>query len=801
MTKDSVSRRRFLQTAGVAAGGFLLAGCDDEDPYALEKPAVPGEDRWYSGEEKWVASVCGQCPAGCGIRVRVVEGRAVKIEGNPVCPINRGGLGPKGQAGLQLLYHPDRVRGPLRRAGPRGSGRWKPATWDEAIAEVGKALTELRNQGDPRSLVVLDGEPRGMVPELWVRFLDAFGSPNHIQHRSTTDGIKVLAMQYMHGVGELPAYDWDSTRYVLSFGANLYESWCQTIHFMRASSLMRRGMPGRRVKLVHVAPRFSVTSAKADEWVAIEPGTYGALALGICHVLIEKELYDKNFVSDHTFGFEDWTDEQGKAHRGFKDLVEKDYPVSKAAAVTGVPAGTIERLALEMVEHRPAISVADGNAGAATNGLGTAMAIHALNALLGNLERPGGMLVQQALPLKPWDEVERDEIAEKGHAGPRIDGVGGPRCPLGIGFIQGLPESILSEQPYPAKALILYRSNPVFSKPDGRRWIETLQKVPLVVSCSPLHDESTLWADFVLPDHTYLERWELVEPIPSVGYPIMGFRQPAVVPLYDTMATGDVILRLAKAMESPMSEAFPWKDYRQATTERLKGLLEVENGSIVASKMGELGKGLTRDGGWHAAGYPFEQWEGAFRTPSGKFEFYSQAIAGKLAEVFPDAAVLEAHLAKAGITSRGDDLCLPHWESPRFAGDAAEYPFILIVYRGINHAEGGVRHLPWLKEVPLDRRKAWKDCVEIHPDDARSEGLREDDLVCVESPAGQRSLSVHLNPGVRPGSLAVALGHGIWPPRPEGKDSPSVMSLLANASEPLAGVLALQGTRARVRKV
>lgn len=797
-----LKRRDFLKTAAAAAtGGLILSGCAEKvDPYALKKPGITGKQAWAKGEEKWIASTCGQCPAGCGIRVRVVEGRAVKIEGNQAHPVNQGGIGPKGQSGLQMLYNPDRLHGPMRREGERGSGRWKSIPWDEAIQEISKTLRDLRAQGDPRGLVVVDGEPRGAMPELWGRFLEAYGSPNHVDHWAATDGGKVLAMSYMHGVPELPAYDWKSTRYVLSFGARLFESWCQTIHFTRVSSYLRRGMPGHRVKIVHVAPHNSVTAAKADEWVPIEPATYGALALGLAHILIDEDLYDKAFVRDHTFGFENWTDEEGRTHRGYRDLVMKDYTPEKVEKITGIPVKTIERIAHEMAENHPAIALADGNAAAATNGLGTAMSIHALNALMGNLERPGGLLVQRPIPLSPWPAVVGDETARKGHAALRVDGAGGPYHPLTRGMIQNLPEAILSEKPYPVKALFLYRSNPVFSKPEGRRWIEALRKVPLVVSFSPLPDESTLWADLVLPDHTYLERWDLVEPMPSAGTPVLSMRQPAVAPRFDTMATGDAVIRLAQSLGSPVSEAFPWKDYREALTERLTGILDVPGGSITASDPKELIKEMQKNGGWWASGYPFEQWETAFRTPSGKFEFHSQAIANRLSAMFRDPRELQNYLNSAGVTTRIDDLCLPHWEPSRFAGGAEEYPFVLVAYRGMNYAEGGVRHIPWLRELPLSGRNAWSERCEMHPEDAEHLKLHDGDKVWIESPAGRRRMAIQLLPGVRPGTVGVPLGHGAWPPKPNDAELAGGASLLVNQCDPLAGILALQGTRVRIRK-
>ncbi len=779
-----LSRRELLQAMAVS-GAAAAAACGK---YPGPEPVSAVPEGWYRGEERHVATTCGQCPAGCGITVRVHEGRAVKIEGTRGHPINGGTLGPKGQSGLQLLYHPDRIRGPLRRDGPRGSGRWIQITWDEAIDQLATALAKIRSGGDSRGLVVVDGEPRGPVPRLWERFLTAYGSPNHVRHLSASDGGSVRAMGFMQGVDELPAYDWTNTNYVLSLGTGLFESSCQMIHHARATSAMRLGQPGKRVKFVHVSPRFSVTAAKADEWVRVEPATYGALALGIAHVLVRQSLYDAEFVRDHTFGFDQWRDSRGRTHRGFRDLVLNDYPPEKVAGITGVPVDAIERLAREMSTHRPAIALADGTGTAATNSLGTAMAIHALNGLLGSIETRGGVLARRPA-LSSWNPTEPDDAARRGLAAEPIDGRGTLACPLGEGAVQALPEAILSERPYPVTALILYRSNPVFSKPEGARWAQAIQKVPLVVSCSPLPDESTLWADLVLPDHTYLERWEIVEPAPSSGRPIIGLRRPVVPPRHDTLATGDVVIRLAHALGPALAGAFPWSDYKAAVTALL-----------TANETGKPGlvERLEKTGAW-SGDAEFERWSEAFSTPSGKFEFYSQTIASRLARHFPTEQALNAHLSGRGVLTRGDDLCLPHWEPAQFAGDPGEYPFLLDPHRGINYAEGGFRHLPWLRELPGSGLSAWDDAVEINPDDATRLGLSEGQWIWIESPAGKRRVRARVNAGIAVGTIGLQLGHGPWPPTTADAGTGG-HGLLVALGDPMAGILAHHATRVRVRE-
>jgi len=303
-----LTRRDFLKvaTAGTAAASLLKLGAKTPLLRALTSEE---QEAAQAPQEVWRATVCQQCQAGCGLQVRVVNGRAVKIEGSPLHPINNGKICPKAQAGLQVLYDPDRIKGPMRRVGERGGGQWEPTSWDEAIDQVAGRLAELRDGGLSHTVAFLTGRVLGQMEGLIGRFCDAYGTPNKVGHGSISATGTEIAHWLSQGQRSFFGYDWEHTNYLLSFGVSMLEAWRPTVRNMKAYGDMRRGRRIGRLRMVQVDTRFSITAAKADQWVPIRPGTDGALALGIAYVIINEDLYDGDFVAQHTFGFEDWTDE------------------------------------------------------------------------------------------------------------------------------------------------------------------------------------------------------------------------------------------------------------------------------------------------------------------------------------------------------------------------------------------------------------------------------------------------------------------------------------------------------------
>ncbi len=788
-----ITRRDFLKATGGLTVTAALATALDRPGKGLAQihAGVPGYDEIH--DEHILPTVCLLCPSGCGMWARVVDGRLVKLEGNPVHPINLGALCPKGQAAPELLYNPDRIQGPLRRTGKRGEGKWEPINWETALSMLTKRLRRLRDSGYPERFAFLYGETRGQMRDLITRFTHAIGSPNAISHDSLNIEAAKLAHLVTQGIYDLMAYDLENTNYLLSFGASLLEAGRPVQRFIAGYAYMRRGRPARG-KVVIVDPRQGVSGAKADEWIPIRPGTDAALALGMAYVIISSGMVDRDFVEHYAFGYEDWTDERGVQHQGFKNFVLENYDLKTAAQITGVPAGTIARLAGEFATNRPAVALVPCKGGllnGSANGLYTAMAIHALNALVGSIETPGGVLVQRYPACPGWPELPPDPVAEQGRMVERIDGAG-TAFPLARHAYQAVADRVL--EGYPLEVLFLYEANPLYECPGARaRWVEALQSINLVVSFSSFMDETAEFADLILPDHTFLERWQ-DDFIEGLGYPGVALRQPVVEPVYNTRNTADVLIELAHRIGGPVADAFPWPNFVELLKWRLK----------------DIGVGwetLTQLGVWTVPPYRFAErgsdpWvqevvgRDRQRAPrDGYFDFFSRELYCLL------GSADEATLRHLGIQARGDTIFLPHYEPVAYHGAEDEYPFVLNVVTLMSLGSYTANaNLPTLQEISgMTVNETWDSWVELNPDAARRLGLKDKDPVWIESRFGKLRTKVCLVPGLRPDvvNLPYNQGHravGRW-----AKDrGVNGLELMGPDTEPLTGLAAFTNTRVKV---
>ncbi len=330
-----ISRREFLAGAAGAGVGFGLGAFSHQFP--LPPPQV-GPD-WQPGVETFVPSTCLLCPAHCGIRARLVDGVFTRIDGNPLHPVSQGGLCPKGRAGIQLLYHPGRLKGPVQRVGPPGSDEFEPIAWDVALARVAEALQSAREQGAAGSVEWLVGDASGVMGELISAFCRGYGT-DRITVDDYRDGAADV-MRMCQGIPTPPAYDLGNSDLILSFGAALSEAWWSLPQAARA----RDNEPGRAPRWIQVDVRLSRTAVGADQWVPVRPGTFGTLAFGLIYLMAKEGLYDADTVSRHVSGWDDWTDEAGKNHEGFRTLALRHGRPDDVSARTGVSVARLTELA------------------------------------------------------------------------------------------------------------------------------------------------------------------------------------------------------------------------------------------------------------------------------------------------------------------------------------------------------------------------------------------------------------------------------------------------------------------------
>jgi anaerobic selenocysteine-containing dehydrogenase len=611
------------------------------------------------------------------------------------------------------------------------------------------------------------------------RLMTAVGSPNYLRPASIEDTYR-MGNAFMQGNENPIAYDLENSDYVLSFGCGLLEGWGAPGRVMNAWGLWHEENPGKRkCKIVQIESRASNTASKADYWVAPKPGTDGALALGIAHVLIKKGLYDRKFVEQNCFGFEDWSSPSGaKKHMGFKTMVLKKYSPSSVSKITGVDEKTIISLAEKFARAKAPVAIYGKGKDTLNGSVYEFMAVQSLNALLGSMNRPGGVLLPGPLPLSPLPAFDTDGIANKGLASQRLDAAGTTQYPFTHSLLNNFSEAITQAPASPIDTLLVFSANPVFTQPDGGSFLEALKKIPFIVSFSPYRDETAVMADLILPDHNYLEKIDdVVWPV-GLQYPLYGISSPVVIPVKNTMNAGDAVIELSKAIDESVASAFPWGNFEEVLMARMQGLFDAGGGLAkfsdsdpawkwkkpgAGSKGGfksfdKMWKAVTSGGMWYrpvaGTGKP------SFSTPSRKFEFFSKKIELALDD-FAKKAPGKTSTKEMGIDVSADEACMGHYSAMAPDGDRSEYPLTMVPYEMMNLASGWIPNPPFLYKT-LFEDQLLKDIsfAAINPETAAQYGLKQGDHVLVKSTAGEAKVGVNLYEGAMPGFVYLPLGFG-----------------------------------------
>jgi thiosulfate reductase/polysulfide reductase chain A len=548
---------------------------------------------------KEVFSICFMCTVRCPIRVLVENDDVKWIEGNPHVPGIEGALCGKGSAGLALLHDQERPQYPMIRAGPRGAGQWRQATWNEALDYVADKLGDIIKKHGPQSLVF--GERTNLNTHISQTFMKALGSPNHFTHDALCKGSVNTAFRSLTGyTDEQVGVDYANTRHIVLYGRNIFEA-LEIKAINHLLSAMEKG-----ARLTYIDPRVTVTATKADRYWMIRPGTDLALNYALIHTILKERLYDKVYVRL-------WV-------KGLKDLQAfvEPYTPDWAEQETGLPAAEIVTLAREAAAARPAVVFHYGYRGAHhPNEIYFRRSLIILNALMGSIEAKGGLFFKKGPKAAGRGEirkyVEQEFPMIKAH---RFDGSGGDKFPVADashGNPQMLAHAILQEDPYPIKALIANRFEPLQSIPDTAATRKALDKLDLIVAIDVNFSEIAWCADVILPESMYLERADSIQAVSGLK-PQLYMRRQSVSPRYDTRPAWLILKQLAQRLD--LGKYFPYETIEDIWNFQLQDMgVKIEDfdakGFVVLSDKAlwwDRDKGLK------------------FKTPSGKIELVSPLL-------------------------------------------------------------------------------------------------------------------------------------------------------------------------------
>jgi len=512
-----MNRRDFFKIVTVSGAAAASGGCQQASETIL--PLVVPNEQLVPGVASWFATVCRECPAGCGVIARNREGRIVKLEGNPDHPVNAGALCMRGQASLQGLYHPDRIAGPLVR---EGSGGFKSATWDAASKTVSDKLAALRTGGKGRAIAVVTQLENGSLGSMLDRWVQALGArPRVTLEPFGYESIRA-ANRLTFNRDAIPYYAFEDAEVVLSFGADFIETWLSNVNYARTFARMHSFRDGRAGTFIHVEPRQSLTASNADEWIRNAPGTEGLLALAILRVMVDEGMADKRFAEAV----------------GSVDL-------KRASDESGVGIEEIKHIAKVFGHAKPGLAIGGGVSVTGTNATQTQVAINLLNAATGNVGKTVRFGADSAYgKVTPYAEVSA----------------------LAAAMANGEIE-----------VLVLGPGvNPAFTLPSGLKLADAIRKVGLVVSFANVPDQTSELAHVVLPDTHWLESWGDYSPREGV----VGFMQPTMSPIRDSRPMGDTMLRIGRAAlgAEEGKGPIPWPTFEQYVkgvwTPLVKGDLE-----------------------------------------------------------------------------------------------------------------------------------------------------------------------------------------------------------------------------------
>ena len=758
--EKSTSRRDFIKF-GAAVGALggagklfgavaLGTGADYSPTTAKKREAIP--------------SSCWQCVSRDAILCYVEDGRLGKIEGNPKSIRNRGKICAKGQAGINQVYDPDRILYPMKRVGKRGEGKWKKISWDEALDELTVRLKKLLDEGHPEKFMFHYGRMKASDSNIVKsNFLTAYGTGTVGNHTSICEGGKWTG-QELTWAKHYDIWDFENTNLIVNFGSNFFEA--HTSHVQAA----QRGINAlaRGVKMYTFDVRLSNTAAKSTEWIPIKPGTDLAVILAMVNVVMQKDLYDKEFI-------ESWTTTtigDLKAHI-------KQYTPEWAEGISGVPAAKIEQIAVEFANAKPAVLATYRGAVAHYNGVQAERAKFTLEAICGYLNEPGG--TNQAVGPK-WHYPKAKGHTEKLKL---MDGFPGTVAYPTHHVNHQVLKMIKDGRNGRPEIYMIYCYNPVYVNGECAENIEILKDeslIPYIVSVDPFMSESTSLADLILPDVTYLERWSWDDMASYALIPEFYIRQPAVKPLGETRQFQDVVCDLAKRLGLDLGFDSTLDFIRKSCEEsgvdfellKNEGVWSDPNAKpkyhqhlkeVKAEKYEAEGVLFDEETGvyWNwkksKAKTEEEATEKGYRETKNAYAGYvGQKIGDKVYAGFKPDKVNKSGKIEiySELLKKKNFPALPSWMEIPEHKNLAENQVILTTYKVNVQTHSRTANCRWLTELYHENPAL------INPVTASKFGIGDGDRIKVKSEVGEIKTYAKVTEGIVPGIVAISYHLGHW---------------------------------------
>jgi len=809
-----VSRRKFLQGSvalSVAGASAISATSLFSSEHASKQQSKNGRipskitEKTGTGQAVEVATLCEMCVNKCAAIARVEDGIITKLNPNPMFPKSKNMLCPRGNAGLQAIYDPDRLKYPMIRVGEKGEGKFKRVTWDEAYNAIlngtdkftGLAKILEEEEDNRSSMLFCAGE--GMAEHTFKQFYQAFGSSNWLNHASLC--LQTVISGYGVTLGAYPQSDLENAEYIVMAGANRAEA----IVTPDTMDCFKR-TKGRGAKLICVDPRFTNTAAKADKWLAIKPGTDLAFVLALTYVVLTEEIYNKEYVAEHFNGFDEYKE----------SVIANKYTPEWAAEITGLRAKDIYKTARDFMAHAPkAIYYPGRRSTFASNDFQLRRAQAIFQGLGGGIDTKGGLIFGKKLKLgkhealEPlYDRAEARAINKKDH--PVKGEPGYADCAIvsgGGSWISWRNRYIEDKMPYKVRGMFCYKHNPMMNMPNTAKTAKMLKKMDLVVTIDTMPSDTVMYADVVLPECTYLERTDPVKTFAGVE-PSIAVRNKVVDPLFETKPVREILQGLTAKISKPLFDIT--KKYDEEVQDELEdssyeevyaefdltlpfeGTQEEVNHHMVASIYGdEAAHTLVKEGVYYPNMDKFYK-----ELSVNEHQYYPEkekAYSVRGGKVKTPSGKVECNLKN--LSSKGVDP-MPIWRD-EYNFKVQDGKFRLLTGRHAQFTQSGTANNAMLHDLIMT------NYIWINQRIADKKGIKFGDMIEVSSNTGATRLRAYPTEKIGPDTLFFIHGFGeeseelTWAYKNGGNDN----AVIEDKVEPVYGSAVMHETNVEIKKV